>query len=159
MKRIMVNYDKCNGCLTCTLACAGAHSESGTITGAMLEGIKPRLWVESANLRPVPVLCRHCEEPVCVEACMTGAMKKDPVQGVVSNEGNEQTCVGCWMCVMVCPYGAIVQSEGMGGLSRVALKCDLCRHLDEPACVASCPNGALEFVEADDFAGKKRSET
>ncbi|KKM12082.1 hypothetical protein SY88_05405 [Clostridiales bacterium PH28_bin88] len=158
MKQIMVHLEKCNGCMTCTLACAAAHSLSGTITGAMAEGVKPRLWVEAVKGRPVPLLCRHCEEPACVEACMAGAMQKDPVTGNVSNEGNEQTCVGCWMCIMACPYGAIIQSEGVGGQPRVALKCDLCRDREVPACVASCPTRALEFVEVDDFAGKKRKE-
>lgn len=56
-------------------------------------------------------------------------------------------CVGCWMCVMACPYGVIKRRKE----DRVALKCDQCLELDEPACVAACPTAALYFCEKDEF--------
>ncbi len=153
MKEIMVHLDRCNGCLTCSLACAAAHSSSGTIVGAMLEGIPGRIFVQAAGSRPVPILCRHCEDAPCVDACMTGAMQKDPGTGLVSNEGREQTCVGCWMCIMACPYGAIIQKPGE---KKLALKCDGCPGREIPACVAACPNNALVYEEADAFSEERR---
>ena len=51
--------------------------------------------------------------------------------------------MGCWTCVMVCPYGAIkIDQQG-----RVIAKCDRCTELEVPACVANCPNAALELIE------------
>ena len=38
----------------------------------------------------------------------------------------------------------------------MALKCDLCPGRDTPACVASCPEGALLFLESDEFAHDSR---
>ena len=50
------------------------------------------------------------------------------------------------MCVMVCPFGAIVRDIE----NHIAVKCDLCPDRDEDyACVEACPTGAL-------FAGTKK---
>ncbi len=152
VKTVLVYLEKCYGCLTCSLACGAAHSSSGTITGAMQEGVPGRILVEAAGKQPVPILCRHCEGAPCVGACMTGAMQQDPTTGLVSNEGHPQACVGCWMCVMACPYGAIIQAPG----ARLALKCDGCPGREIPACVESCPNGALAYEEVDSFAEARR---
>ncbi len=152
MKQIMINAERCNACMTCTLACAAEHSLSKTIIGAMQEKTPSRIQVLPAgDNRAVPHMCRHCEEPACVDACMAGAMQKDSETGIVSNEGNEQSCVGCWMCVMACPYGAVRQHPD----KKVALKCDRCPDREVPACVDSCPENALEFVEIDEYAEKK----
>lgn len=148
MKQILIDVSRCNGCMTCTLACAAAHSLSESIVGAMLEKAPSRIKVLPVNGKAVPLMCRHCEEPACVDACMTGAMHKDPGTGIVSNEGNEQTCVGCWMCIMACPYGVISQNPN----KKTALKCDRCKGKEVPACVDACPNQALRFEEVDHFA-------
>ena len=48
---------------------------------------------------------------------------------------------------MACPIGAVVPS----GDYHVAMKCDACTKMEEPACVAGCPTGALICGEEDDF--------
>jgi carbon-monoxide dehydrogenase iron sulfur subunit len=68
-------------------------------------------------------------------------MRKMPDGTVLPDESR---CLGCWTCMMVCPYGAIRRSPAA---DPVAVKCDLCADLDEPACVANCPNRALEVRE------------
>jgi carbon-monoxide dehydrogenase iron sulfur subunit len=73
---------------------------------------------------------------------MTGAMHRDDETGAVLCD--EEKCVGCWMCIMVCPFGAI-QRNIVG--RRAASKCDLCYGNEIPVCVAHCPNEALTFVE------------
>jgi carbon-monoxide dehydrogenase iron sulfur subunit len=52
--------------------------------------------------------------------------------------------VGCWTCILVCPFGAIQRDERE---KKVASKCDFCAGLDIPACVANCPNEALILTE------------
>jgi len=147
MKGFVIYPERCNGCLTCTLACAAAHSSSGDIIGAMLEKVQSRIKIIAVDGFPVPVKCGHCEDPACVDACMSGAMRKDPATGIVSNEGNEQSCVGCWMCIMACPYGVISQSREV---PRAAVKCDGCKgRKGGPACVESCHNGALVLEDLE----------
>jgi carbon-monoxide dehydrogenase iron sulfur subunit len=53
-------------------------------------------------------------------------------------------CIGCWICVMVCRYGAL---RRVGTSPSTVLKCDFCAGRKLPACVENCPNGALEYVE------------
>lgn len=155
MKQIMIDVDRCNGCLTCTLACSSAHSLSQSIVGAMMEKTPARLQVLPANGKVVPHMCRHCEDPACVVACMAGAMRKDAHTGIVTNEGNEQSCIGCWMCIMACPFGAVRQHPQ----EELALKCDRCKGRETPACVESCPERALHFVEVDEFSEQRAYKT
>lgn len=53
---------------------------------------------------------------------------------------------------MVCPYGAIDKSD------RVAIKCDLCQDREQPACVESCPNEALEYIDVELIAQHDREK-
>jgi carbon-monoxide dehydrogenase iron sulfur subunit len=48
-------------------------------------------------------------------------------------------CVGCWTCIVACPYGALSRDVD----SRTVIKCDLCPEREIPACVLNCPNEAL----------------
>src|SRR5512136_1782831 len=147
MKEIFVRLDRCLGCKSCEMACAVEHSGSKTLFGAMMEKPVPRrrLYVEQADGYKIPMVCRHCEDAPCVIVCRTGAMSQDALTRVVSRDAEK--CVGCWMCAMTCPYGVIGRQKE----ARIALKCDLCPDLDEPACVKACPAGTLVFAEEEDF--------
>ena len=81
----------------------------------------PRLLVEEEGPLSFAMQCRHCEDAPCLEACITGAMHRDEETGAVLCD--EDKCVGCWMCVMVCPFGAI--QRNVSG-RKAASKCDLC---------------------------------
>jgi carbon-monoxide dehydrogenase iron sulfur subunit len=145
MKKIVAKQEACMGCGLCEVYCIVAHSKSKDIIKAYnSEHPKPISRVTREIQKPVSfaIQCRHCENPPCVVACLTGAMTKDPKTGEVKH--NKEKCMGCWTCIMVCPYGAIKMDKE----NKVVAKCDLCQDLNEPACVANCPNQALEFKEA-----------
>jgi carbon-monoxide dehydrogenase iron sulfur subunit len=40
----------------------------------------------------------------------------------------------------------------------MAVKCDRCKSLDIPACVAACPSGALVFATQREFVEMMRKE-
>lgn len=92
---------------------------------------------------PHPLRCIHCEEPACIEACISGSMAKDDVGGRVANHLVQ--CVGCWMCVMSCPYSAAVPS------TKKSIKCDYCLFGEAPSCVRACPTKALVFCEPQEY--------
>ncbi len=154
MKQVLVDIKKCLGCRSCELACAVQHSKTKNLYQAVQESPHPRkrIFVESTGDGSFPLNCRHCDDAPCAAVCTTGAMRKDTSTGVVANQ--PEKCVGCWMCVMVCPFGAIATD----GEKHLAVKCDRCPGLEEPACVAACPTGALVYQEVDSFAKGVRKQ-
>ena len=148
MKRIWVDKDKCLGCKSCELGCAVERdSVAKTLFGAAGETPKPiaRVGVFGPSGSNFPLQCRHCQDASCLKACPAGAMQRDMEKGIVFVDQNK--CRGCWMCVMSCPFGAVAPSS----VSKVAVKCDACIHREEPACVASCPTGALIYGDEGDY--------
>lgn len=141
MKRVYAVEKLCLNCKLCEVYCKTAHSKSKNIIKAYkYETPVPesRIFIEGDNTASLAFSCRHCEHPACVEACITGAMLKDPETGVVTNI--KERCIGCMTCLLVCPYGAIRPGH-------IAYKCDLCQGEATPACVANCPNRALVYIE------------
>ncbi|MCC8130739.1 MAG: 4Fe-4S binding protein [Oscillospiraceae bacterium] len=141
MKRVYVNEKWCLGCHLCEYNCAFANS--GLTNMAKLKGQKiyPRIRVEGDDKITFAISCRHCEDPICIKSCISGALSKTP-DGMVEIDKNR--CVGCLTCVLVCPYGAVIQ-DGDGAVQ----KCELClkNSSGAPACVAGCPNGAIVYEE------------
>ena len=150
MRRLYTDIRRCMACRTCELACVVRHSQSGDLATAMGEipGLKQLVKVKASELGAFPLRCHHCEEAACIDACKSGAVHRDPVSGKVLIDRNK--CVGCWMCVMVCPFGAVFADMKNGK----ALKCDLCEGHDRPACAEACPTSALCYAEFNDFKGK-----
>jgi len=144
MPRIVAKEHLCLGCRLCEIYCMVAHSRSKKILKAYSQEkdtLSPRILVEDAGRVSFAVQCRHCENPQCVEACISGAMSRDPETDAVLCDTDK--CVGCFMCIMVCPVGAVLRSKK----GKVVSKCDLCVESGLPACVENCPNEALHYVE------------
>jgi carbon-monoxide dehydrogenase iron sulfur subunit len=143
-RRIIYNPEVCMACKLCEVYCLTAHSKTKNVMLAYKKEFPramSRTIVEERGIETLSVQCRHCEEPVCIEACMTGAMYKSPDGQVLCDS---EKCVGCWMCIMVCPFGAIERNITQ---KHISSKCDLCPERTIPACVENCPNRALTFEE------------
>lgn len=142
MKRVYVNEEWCLGCHLCEYVCTYANSGIKDMVYALKDKpLRSRVTVEGTDKVTFAVSCRHCENPLCISACISGALSKGP-DGVVTVD--KEKCVGCGSCVMMCPYGAIEVSG-----DHVATKCELCANnaFGAPACVSRCPNGAIVFEE------------
>lgn len=150
MKKLSVVPNLCIGCRECELMCSLKHQ--GTFNPA---AARIRVEYDAETNCYSPVVCRHCDEPACVEACPSEALSRDERTGAVVVDGEK--CTLCLECVEACPYDAInVAPDG------TILKCDLCG--GEPACVRFCSKrpemssplmanpeeaAALVFVEAE----------
>lgn len=148
-RKVFVDIDKCLGCRSCEIACAVEHSLSRDLHKAFLEAEKPhyRIFVTDAGGHAFPLVCRQCEEPECLIACKSGGISYDPELGGVIFDADR--CVGCWMCVMNCPFGVIY----MGHIRGIAEKCDLCLDRDIFACVEACPTKAIKIIEMEEVDG------
>lgn len=144
MKRVYVNEQWCLGCHLCEYYCAYANSNEADMVKALKDvRINPRIQIEERGGISFAVSCRHCGEPLCVKSCITGALSVD-ADGVVEIDSNK--CVGCYTCIMVCPYGAV-----MPGDDGAIQKCELCMKnmAGQPACVTGCPNKAVVYEERE----------
>ncbi len=159
MKIIGIRKDRCTGCKTCELSCAVERcSEAKTLLGAVQETPLPqsRVRVEGGGGDAFPLQCRHCLQAPCIDACLSGALRRDGESGLVLIK--EDLCIGCWTCIAFCPFGAIYPSPER----KIVLKCDRCLYMEKPVCVDVCPTGALEVVdlaEIEDLIAEKRRVT
>ncbi len=141
---ILVEPTQCNGCLECVDACrrkmAPQHSKVAPVA---------RIAIRSVDGLNIPLLCHNCAEAPCAIACMT-ACRIRTGSGWVQTD--YERCVGCWMCVMACPFGVIVPVYE----EELARKCDGCVEDATPACVAACKPGALRRGGQYDFTQERR---
>lgn len=102
---LYLEINRCLGCRSCEIACAIEHSKSKEIFAAITEEPRPtaRVRVEAVEDMAIPLQCRHCEDAPCVTICPTEALTKvGPEQPVIIFE---EKCIGCKLCVMICPFG------------------------------------------------------
>jgi hydrogenase-4 component A len=93
---VVADYSRCIGCFACQAACIENHRRVG------LQAY-PRLIVTRTAYGTMPIQCRHCDSPSCVAVCPVKAITLDGN----SIHLNESLCIGCKMCALACPFGAI----------------------------------------------------
>jgi carbon-monoxide dehydrogenase iron sulfur subunit len=151
MKRVYINEKVCIGCHLCEVYCRLQQARSKDLVKAFKRESPrpvPRLRVEEKGLISLSVRCQHCDEAPCIQACLTGALTRDPVSKLVTVD--KERCIGCGTCLLVCPLGVIGQDTERGTM----LKCDYCQGEEIPVCVANCPNEALVYMEVPDESFK-----
>jgi formate dehydrogenase iron-sulfur subunit len=91
----------------------------------------------------------HCEDPGCLKACPSPGAIVQYANGIVDFQ--EENCIGCGYCVTGCPFDVPRISKK----DKKAYKCTLCSDRVavglEPACVKSCPTGAIVFGTKEDM--------
>jgi carbon-monoxide dehydrogenase iron sulfur subunit len=168
MEQYMIECDpsKCKGCGKCEIACVEAHCDlPRKVIIKNRDKVVPRIRVYKSKEVKMPIQCRQCRNAACARVCPTGALAHDGSMVRV----REQFCLGCGMCVMACPFGAITVADQQISFGEtpsakphpVALKCDQCEEWREKngqpvsACVANCKFGALNFVKMGDLRSRK----
>jgi DMSO reductase iron-sulfur subunit len=144
---------RCCGCFACVVACQDQNDFVAGETVAFRhvtkheEGAHPEARIAFLSLS-----CQHCGDAPCIVVCPTGAISRQPEDGVVLVDRN--LCVGCHSCELACPFGAPKFPED----GKMA-KCDLCAVRREqglkPACVRICPVKALDYGPIEALSEKK----
>ena len=135
-KSLLIDPKKCTSCLQCEMACSFEHE--GVFNPARS---RIKIFEFEHGRYAIPYTCTQCAEAWCMHACPVEAITLNPVTG--AKDINEETCVGCKVCTIACPFGAINHNPDNGKVS----KCDLCG--GEPQCAAACPTDAITYVDAD----------
>ncbi len=93
--------------------------------------------------------CMHCADPGCLKACPAPGAIVQYSNGIV--DFHQENCIGCGYCVTGCPFDIPRISKK----DNKAYKCTLCSDRVavglEPACVKSCPTGAIMFGTKEDM--------
>lgn len=146
-----IDVSRCVGCQACVIACKEWHD----IPVGPVKWLRVFQWEKGVfpdiDLRVLPVMCFHCEKPVCVRACPNGAIHKEEKYGAVLV--SPEKCTGERKCWTACPYG-VPQFKGDSPGLKMS-KCDMCidrlEKGDKPICVLSCSLRALEFGPIDEL--------
>ena len=156
----LIDVSKCIGCKACQVACSewnDLRDEIGTTTGVYDNpmDLTADTWTvmrfteyeneDTGNLEWLIRKdgCMHCEDPGCLKACPSPGAIVQYTNGIV--DFHEENCIGCGYCVTGCPFDVPRISKK----DNKAYKCTLCSDRvavgQEPACVKTCPTGAIEF--------------
>lgn len=156
---LLIDLTRCTGCQSCALACKEANErphpnrapiQLDTDAYSFVDKRSVENSVGGVDTYNIKRQCMHCLHPACVSACTVGALRKTEEGPVIYDA---EKCIGCRYCQYACPFGVpTYEWENPLGLIH---KCQLCAtRLEEgelPACVSSCPNGALRFGNRHDL--------
>jgi Fe-S-cluster-containing dehydrogenase component len=163
---LLIDLETCVRCGHCAWSCADLHGVArlvrrGDKVVARVDGAgghRPGLRAGEPPYAPgpggppqhllLPNSCQHCENPACMVDCPTGAIGRDPAGEVFIREA---LCTGCGACARACPWDNIqmaprpigAPAPAGGTYADLAVKCDLCRGYEGPACVQACPTGSI----------------
>ena len=153
---MVIDMNKCVRCDDCVRACSATHGGNPRFRR---EGQVFDHWMVANS-------CMHCQDPVCMIGCPTGAIHRSIETGSVLI--NDDSCIGCATCANSCPYSNIVMvpirnKKGVPIIDTAetgqpiikATKCDLCAgRPGGPTCVSACPHDALSRVDFREFNEK-----
>ncbi|MBF0675286.1 formate dehydrogenase subunit beta [Pseudomonas sp.] len=162
----LIDVSKCIGCKACQVACSewnDIRDEVGTNHGTYDNPIDLTAdsWTvmkfaeyENPNSGDLEWLirkdgCMHCADPGCLKACPSPGAIVKYANGIV--DFNQDNCIGCGYCITGCPFDV----PRISAKDNKAYKCTLCSDRVsvglEPACVKTCPTGAIVFGSKADM--------
>lgn len=93
---LLVDVKKCQGCLSCMLACSLVHEGKESLSLSRIQVLQNPFMGFPGDIKLAQ--CRQCVEPACIEACPTGALYTDEKHGNIRIV-NQEKCIGCQSCV------------------------------------------------------------
>ena len=145
MLRIVLDPVKCDGCRVCEGACSLVNEGEFNPEKSRIKVVRT---IENEIVNAISVFCLQCEKAYCEAVCPPHAISRNK-DGVLIID--EEKCVGCKLCEIACPVGAITVSPEKG----VAIKCNQCAITDAPQCVKYCYTEALQLLPAEQVGRAK----
>jgi formate dehydrogenase iron-sulfur subunit len=164
----LIDISKCIGCKACQVACMqwnDLRDDIGTTVGVYDNPVDltDQSWtvmrfaeVQRADGNLDWLIrkdgCMHCEDPGCLKACPAPGAIVKYANGIV--DFISENCIGCGYCIAGCPFNIPRISKK----DNKAYKCTLCSDRVavglEPACVKTCPTGAIMFGSKEDMVAR-----
>ncbi|MDS1139079.1 formate dehydrogenase subunit beta [Pusillimonas sp. SM2304] len=161
----LIDTTKCIGCKACQVACmewndlrdeigtnVGVYDNPADLTDQSWTIMRFSEYENTAGDLEWLIRkdgCMHCEDPGCLKACPAPGAIIQYHNGIV--DFHEENCIGCGYCITGCPFDVPRLSKQ----DNKAYKCTLCSDRvavgQEPACVKTCPTGAIVFGTKEDM--------
>jgi len=161
----LIDVSKCIGCKACQTACMewnDLRDEIGVNVGVYDNppDLTEHSWTvmrfaeyENPNGNLEWLIrkdgCMHCDDPGCLKACPSPGAIVQYTNGIV--DFHQENCIGCGYCITGCPFDIPRLSPN----DHRVYKCTLCSDRvavgQEPACVKTCPTGAIVFGTKEDM--------
>lgn len=87
--------------------------------------------------------CMHCSDPGCLKACPSAGAIIQYANGIV--DFHSESCIGCGYCIAGCPFNIPRLNKKDNRVYKCTLCIDRVSVGQEPACVKTCPTGAIHF--------------
>jgi len=128
---LVIDHESCWGCKTCEVACKQENAPADGIKLISVSEKGPEVVDGKLDFVFHLTVCRHCDDPPCVDACPEEAITKRQ-DGIVVLD--YERCTGCQLCREACPYQAVAFDEDKG----IAQKCNLCHHRVDQGLIPAC---------------------
>ncbi len=160
----LIDVSKCIGCKACQVACMewnDTRDAVGTNQGVLDNppDLTENSWTvmryaEVETGRGLEWLirkdgCMHCTDPGCLKACPAPGAIVQYSNGIVDFQ--EEHCIGCGYCITGCPFNIPRLSKKDSKVYKCTLCSDRVAAGLEPACVKTCPTGAIVFGTKEDM--------
>lgn len=166
----MANYtnlydvSKCTACRGCQIACKDwnqlpaviepfkgnyqTHKDTNGDTFTIVNFIEHEDPVDGIQWNFLKYQCMHCFDPACMKVCPRQCYSKTEWGATIHDPDK---CIGCQYCTYACPF----EIPKYRKREDIVTKCTLCYDRVEegltPACVRTCPTGALTFGRRDEL--------
>lgn len=165
-KSILIDVSRCTGCRGCQVACkqwnelpatktvqSGSYQNPPDFNANTYKVVRFKDGRDE-NGKPYwnffTDMCRHCLAPGCLAGAVDDEMVQDEETGAVYYPGDTSKS-DFEVALDSCPYHIPRKDEKTQQIRKCTMCVDRIKEGLKPACVLSCPTGAMVFGERDEM--------
>lgn len=158
----LYDVSKCTACRGCQVACKNwnqlpaviepfkgdlqTHKDMNGDTFTIIKFLESEDPVNGVQWNFIKRQCMHCLDAPCMKVCPQNAYQKTEWGATLHDP---EKCIGCQYCTYACPFEVPKYRKRDDIVTKCTMCADRVEAGMEPACVATCPSGALTFGDRE----------